>query len=125
MRVALVPSVLYGVAINGVNEKQLASLRSMAARAHGRMQGRSVTARLIAEDADPAFYAVMKKQIDMWITAVWDEAAPADVMQDPWRWGFKKVGMSLRSHSAVRGGGGGFLVRTKARGLGVAVVAHG
>ena len=62
-RVALVPFALYGVAVHGVNEQQLANLRSVAARARGRMCGRSVTARLLVEDADLACYAAIKKQV--------------------------------------------------------------
>ena len=107
-RVAFVPSVLYGVAVHGVNEQQLTNLRSMAARARGRMGGRSVTARLLVEDADPAYYAVIKKQIGAWIAAVWDEGVQGDILRDAWRWGVKKVGASLRPHAAVTGGAGAF-----------------
>ena len=107
-RVAIVPSATYGVAIHGINEKQLSNIRGMTARAYGKVSGRSVTARLIAEDNDPAFHAVVQKQVFMWICAVWDELLPQDVMQDAWRLGCKKVGMSFRPHAGVTGGAGAF-----------------
>ena len=104
-RATVIASVSYGAAISGVTEESLRRMRRMAARAYGPMQGRSVTARLWMEDADPAF-VILRKQVVHWVEAVWSDLMPMAVMHDAWKLAFKEVAMSVRPHAAATGGAG-------------------
>ena len=54
-RAAIITSITYGAAFNGVTEEQLGCMTKMAARAYAKMHGRSATAMLLMEDVDPTY----------------------------------------------------------------------
>ena len=107
VNIGLIPSVSYGTAITGVADSALGGWRSMAAAAYGSYVGRSLTARLTLEQADPGLGAVTGPIME-WISAWWDTRLDRDVMHDARRFAITTVGMSGRPNAAVRGGAGAF-----------------
>ena len=105
--IGFIPSVKYGAFVTGVTDSALAGWRSLAAAAYGSYSGRSITARLALEQADPGRDAVTGPIMD-WIMAWWDDSMDKEVMHDAWRFAIKSVGMSGRPNAAVRGGAGAF-----------------
>ena len=103
----LIPSVKYGASVAGVMDRALAGWRSLAAAAYGNNGGRSITARLALEQADPGREVATGPIMD-WITAWWDDSLDKDVMHDAWRFAIMSVGMCGRPNAAVRGGAGAF-----------------
>ena len=104
-KTAITASITYGVTVNGVTEEELGRMRRMAARAYGPIQGRSITARLWMEEADPG-HVIIRKQVGQWVQAVWDDLLPSDVLHDAWRLAYKTVALSTKPHAAAAGGAG-------------------
>ena len=108
-KTGLLPSLQYGSIVTGVTDNALTSWRSLAAAAYGSTQGRSVTARLALEKADPGRQVVVEA-VATWAAAWWDNQMDHEVMHDAWRYAIKAVGMSARPNAAVKGGAGAYFV---------------
>ena len=103
----LVPSICYGAEVTGVTDGMLKGWRTMIARSLGKLGGRSVSARLALEAADPGRKLVLEA-IMSWVNAWWDVLMSKDDLRMAWRHAIKTVGMAARPNAEVKGGAGAF-----------------
>ena len=66
MRTAVAPAISYGVAVTSVQRRYMQRLRAEAARGYGPIEGRSVTARQLIEEADVE-QTFIEKAIMFWV----------------------------------------------------------
>ena len=107
MQAGISSSISYGISVTGITDGMLAGWRSMIARSFGPVGGRSVTARLLLETADPGLRVVQAGIMD-WVCAWWDNLLDKHDMQDAWKLAARTVGMSARPNAAIIGGAGTF-----------------
>ncbi len=107
-----VRSVAYGASSTGMSDEIFQGIRSLAARTFGKVAGRSVTARLLAEGADCGL-TIIAEAVGDWTRAVWSKLLDASVFEDSWRLAVVEVAASSRPNAAVAGGAGAFIAALK------------
>ncbi len=95
-----VPGARYGASVTGVSCVMVRQLGTMAAEVHGRLNGRSVTARLGVRGSDPRF-EVLLRPLRAWVEEVWRRELDVDLLQDAWKWAQRTVGLSARPTRAA------------------------
>ena len=107
-RAALIPSVTYGASVTGMCDGMLATVRAMMAKTRGKMGGRSTSARLYMEEADPGVNVVVEP-VMQWVEAWWEGIISKETMEEAWRYAIKEVGMAARPNVKVEGGAGALM----------------
>ena len=107
-KTGLKPAALYGSSVTAMNLGTVRSMRKEAGRALGRVQGRSLTARLAVNQCDPGWDAA-KNPIMAWVNEVWNAQVPVRTMQRAWMQGVITSRSTTRPHSAAGGAAGSYL----------------
>ena len=84
IRSMVIPSVTFGSAAQAMPKKSITLLRTEMAKTFGQIEGKSVTARLLMEEADPML-RVIDKAVMTWVCAVWDRLIGQDDLREAWR----------------------------------------
>ena len=107
-RAGVISAVKYGCTVTGMGETALQALRAMAAKAHGRTEGRSTTARLAIHGDDPAVDIVVPA-IRAWAEAMFTGRPGIRVMVSAWHGAHRNIGGPGLQQAAVRGASSAFL----------------
>ena len=103
----------YGAKVQGVNTATLSATRSMAAGVHGKLQGRSCTARLQIHGYDPAEDLVVASIME-WSCVIWEKRLPIEDLVMAWRRAKNTAGAQAHlQHSYVEGPSGAYLSALK------------
>ena len=103
----LKPAVMYGATVASLGRGNIVAMRRAAGKAIGKMQGRSLTARLAVNQCDPGWDAV-RGPVMAWTAEAWCCRIPVRTMQRAWMQAQLGVNRSSRHHMSSGGAAGAF-----------------